>query len=101
MHKTEKGWRVREHLTTLLLNDVKFIVRESGRQLVIKEKRKNVHAFIEGEKEDDNQSYPSLNGWVRITYNPYTDRGFHMGNNDVILKKSSSCVLTPNGVYIK
>ena len=46
--KTEKGWRVTAHPHGVILDSCKFVVREGGRQRVLREKRKNVHAFIEG-----------------------------------------------------
>ena len=41
-----KGWRLYKHLDSLLCDDVTFKVYESGRQKVLKEQKKNVHAFI-------------------------------------------------------
>lgn len=45
----KKGWRVVGHPDHVQLSNVKFVVREAGRQRVLKEKRKNVHAWIEGD----------------------------------------------------
>lgn len=47
MHGDNKG-RVVGYATRLLLDDVTFKVSESGRQRVINEKRKNVHAYVCG-----------------------------------------------------
>ena len=40
------------HAYAIDLEEANFIVREAGRQQVIKEKRKNVHAFVRGEVVD-------------------------------------------------
>lgn len=37
-----------EHANNVLLQEAEFIVREAGRQRVLREKRKNVHAFVRG-----------------------------------------------------
>lgn len=41
--------KVVEHSDSILLKNVTFLVFETGRQRVLQEKRKNVHAFAEGE----------------------------------------------------
>lgn len=42
----KKGWRLYKHSNALHVKDVSMQVNEKGRQRVIKEKRKNVHAFL-------------------------------------------------------
>ena len=64
-----KGWRVREHLTSLILEDVEFKVYEVGRQRVLANKRKNVHAFAIGELVALGGQYRAFG--VRAVYNPY------------------------------
>jgi len=59
--------RVIKHTNEIALEDVKFVVRESGRQKVLEEKRKNVHAFVRGTWVDDVEF--ETNGLA--TYNPY------------------------------
>lgn len=58
-----------------MLTGAKFIVSEAGRQRVLKEKRKNVHAFVIGELVDDDGAFgQDADGKdlpVRVTYNPY------------------------------
>lgn len=93
--KGEHKGRVILHATKLLLRDVKLVVREAGRQRVLKERRKNVHAFVRGTLTASTGSctdHPQYSdrfrlecGWnseaatslarfwhgPRITYNPY------------------------------
>jgi hypothetical protein len=54
----------------LLKNNCKFKVSESGRQKVIQEKRKRVHAFIEGDFIQGDEYY-DVSHLDRIYYNPY------------------------------
>lgn len=65
-----KGWRVRDHLTSLILEDVEFKVSEAGRQRVISQQRKNVHAFAIGDLVSrDGSGYTGH--LPRAAYNPY------------------------------
>ena len=79
LHK--KCWSVRQrgkvklHTETICLKDAEFKVSQKGRERVLREKRKNVHAFIKGYIVDprvlnklDDYGNPK---WVDITYNPY------------------------------
>ena len=63
----KKGWRVISHPFQVKLQDVKFVVNEGGRQRVLKEKRKNVHAWIEGNLI----SYETSRFINEAKYNPY------------------------------
>lgn len=78
-NSTSKVWSVRQngkvvlHCEKMILRDCQYIVSERGRQRVIANKRKNVHAFIRGYHcyvEDVNNS-PEGESFP-ITYNPYT-----------------------------
>jgi hypothetical protein len=63
----ENRGRVIAHTNEVALEDVKFVVRESGRQKVLKEKCKNVHAFVRGNLVNGIKF--ETNGLA--TYNPY------------------------------
>lgn len=68
--KNEKGnWIVCEHRNEIALRNVNFKVSEAGRQRVLREKRKNVHAFVEGEIESDFIAPPQK--FHQVSYNPY------------------------------
>jgi hypothetical protein len=66
--------RVIAHRTELNLGDVKFKVSEAGRQRVLREQRKNVHAGVAGEWYGTDPQ-PIVNG-VAVTYNPYKYTSF-------------------------
>jgi hypothetical protein len=67
--------RVIAHRDQALLFDAKFKVSEAGRQRVLKEKRKNVHAGVVGEWIDSSGDYATIDAVAingsAITYNPY------------------------------
>lgn len=60
----------------LILNPI-FKVSQAGRDRVVREKRKNVHAFIVGCYEKCNGIIDiASNNLIRITYDPYIHDGF-------------------------
>lgn len=64
--------RVIAHVTNLQLLDVTFRVSESGRQKVLREKRKNVHAFLRGVVSPDELHLRGpREGYAEVSYNPY------------------------------
>lgn len=70
--RDKKTRRVIKHLSEFSLFDCTFKVSEAGRQRVLREKRKNVHAFIEG-RLSEGKSQP---GGRSLTYNPYKQSTF-------------------------
>lgn len=72
-----QGTIVRCHADNVVLKNARFIVSENGRQKVIKEKKKNVHAFVEGyvvhARDTD---WVDDYHWYEMTYNPYKTKGF-------------------------
>ena len=59
------------HAHSVELNDVKFVVSQAGRARVLKEKRKNVHAFVRGELVRHSETPDSEVREGNVTYNPY------------------------------
>lgn len=75
-HKDNYG-KVLFHCENINLSKVKFVVREGGRDKVLKEKRKNVHAFCYGTINlECKQSVKNL-----ISYNPYKANHFYYVND--------------------
>ena len=62
-----------DHVSSILLKNAQFVVQPAGRKRVLKEKRKNVHAYVRGERV----AVASFDGKSeRITYNPYKNKSF-------------------------
>lgn len=79
-HMIDGRWRVCSYTNEIHLRDVTFTVSQKSRQRVIKEKRKNVHAFIIGTVVDNSDETP-----IRVTYNPYLYDSFvECGSNTPI-----------------
>jgi hypothetical protein len=78
--KVGKSWKVVEHSDHVLLSGAEFKVSEAGRQRVLRDKRKNVHAMATGylmatgqEAASVYDEYEDLPG---VTYNPYKYSSF-------------------------
>ena len=77
LHK--KCWSVRQdglvkcHTDYVILRDCRFKVSKLGRQRVLRDRKKNVHAFVEGyvcASQEFNDNVPDFQ-CDNITYNPY------------------------------
>jgi hypothetical protein len=78
--KGENGWRVISHESSVALREVKFKVSEAGRQRVLREKQKNVHAFIEGTLVQGDEE---ISADTPVSYNPYRGPFFQSEKGDV------------------
>ena len=72
--------KVIEHAQEVTLTDARFHVQQAGRERVLKEKRKNVHAYVSGKlKETFWFTQAPKYIWTakqRVTYNPYKYKNF-------------------------
>tara|TARA_Y100001951_G_C11068087_1_gene144543 strand:+ start:91 stop:516 length:426 start_codon:yes stop_codon:yes gene_type:complete len=68
---------VRFHCYKVHLRDCEFVVQPAGRAKVLREKKKNVHAFVRGHLCDVCDSNPHWEDdlytciWDEVEYNPY------------------------------
>lgn len=69
--KIDGSWKLVAHADRVTLANVKTIVSQAGRRRVLAEKRKNVHAFIEGDYIGDLTVRSINNGGSKLYYNPY------------------------------
>ena len=75
----QKG-RVVAHRNDVMIENAEFRVSEAGRQRVLREKRKNVHAGVVGEWVDS--PLQTLESAHHVTYNPYKYESFVFANTD-------------------
>jgi hypothetical protein len=66
------------HLDRLVLDDCTFKVSEAGRQRVLREQRKNVHAGVVGTLSHQFADFIGTD----VTYNPYKYSSFVTRNNE-------------------
>lgn len=106
----QKG-RVIDRVSGAVLRDASFVVSEAGRRRVLREKAKNVHAFVRGElvetfpldsipgAADGEALAPGRGATVPVTYNPYKAGHFTRLDNGAAVRGSSLVAATPRGVY--
>jgi hypothetical protein len=72
--------KVIEHAQEVTLTDARFHVQQAGRERVLKQKRKNVHAYVSGKlKESFWFTQAPKYIWTakqRVAYNPYKYKSF-------------------------
>ena len=83
--------------TSLIAEGVTLKVNENGRQRVINEKRKNVHAYVVCDKYIS-ANKESIDSLPIITYNPYKSSQFTCGKDPItnakkVLFKDKKCYL--------
>jgi hypothetical protein len=104
MEGPRKG-KVLEIVDGAVLRRVTFTVSEPGRQRVIRERAKNVHAYVDGELEESfplKSMRPQAGGEgadVRITYDPYTMRSFVRTDCMKPVEHASVVFVSPAGVF--
>lgn len=90
----DKG-RVVAHARLVNLADVTFKVSEAGRQRVLREKRKNVHAGIVGEWILDH--FPKYDSEIAVKYDPYQHDSFVSLVTEYPIHKASAARLQVYG----
>lgn len=69
------------HSNNIILKDCSLVVNESGKKRCLKDKERNVHAYIKGMIGSFNDIKSSFS--FNLSYNPYLERGFHTSNGDL------------------
>ena len=64
-----------DHMPALAITNATFAVQPAGRAKVVKEQRKNVHAFVRGYRQPMLMSLDK-DELVAVTYNPYRHESF-------------------------
>ena len=106
----QPGGKVR-HARAMILNNVKFAVQPAGRAKVLREGRKNVHAFVRGDMmwvaglNDNLGEYTHANmerqGYRKITYTPYgMYDSFVMRDTGLPIKSASQVVIIDKDIYL-
>ena len=88
----DRKGRVVAHSTTVLLEGCKFKVSEAGRQRVLREKRKNVHAGVTGtwinaDRVESCYEFLSMVG-RQVSYNPYKYSSFIIKATEQVVDKA-------------
>ena len=102
--------RVCERADLIVMHDVEFRVSETGRQGVIKNKRKQVHAYMVADNYKapitHNAALKSLlesadSNMTHITYNPYKNESFVNAETGEPILKADYAIAVNGKVYIR
>jgi hypothetical protein len=101
-------WSVRDKKTGLVihrspqvvLKNCRLRVSAAGRRRVLKEKRKNVHAGIEGELVKLKVTALDPRFWRRVEYNPYLYDTFVYSDSGEPVLMAKYVKLTETGCYV-
>jgi hypothetical protein len=100
--KNKKTGLVERHSDRVVLNDCIFKVSQAGRARVLAEKRKNVHAGVEGEVGGfDIDGYNLYEDFTELTYNPYIYSTFVNKETKIPVKSAKLVILYNKKVFAK
>lgn len=94
-----KGWRLAGHTKNLFLADCVFLVYEKGRQRVIAQKQKIVHAYIQGIVANSWLFSSDIKQLKPVSYNPYFLDSFYLVENQTPIKFTKYCLIKQNKVF--
>jgi hypothetical protein len=89
--------RVIGHSDQVFLADVRLTVQKAGRDRVLREKRKNVHAFMRGELVTTADWHTSHNTDQQVSYNPYKAGSFILKATGEPVTQATRVTLTASG----
>jgi hypothetical protein len=98
LHRTCSGWRLWKHAPSIHLHNVAFKVSIAGRNRVLQSKRKNVHAFVQGElcnDAHDDASFP-----IRIKYDPYIAAHFFDVETKQCITQCTWASISEKGIFV-
>lgn len=87
------------HAYNIVLDDVSFRVGQAGREKVLREKRKNVHAFVVGTVVSYDQNLILTDGDI-ISYNPYRFNYFYNKETDAEIKSTQRAFVSCSGIIL-
>lgn len=100
-----------EHFSWLLLRSVRFHVNLSGRERVLREQVKNVHAYVIGELVDGEKFSPDsergeplllkqITSLYQVRYNPYISPNFFRADNQEPIVQAQDVLLYNKSVFV-
>lgn len=92
--------RVVGHSNCITLKDVQFKVSEAGRQRVLRERKKNVHAGVVGHWNGELAMDIVHRCITSVTYNPYKYDSFVYKDNESPIQKASQAFLTNRRIFV-
>jgi hypothetical protein len=99
--------KVIDHAKSICLKDVEFKVSQAGRSRVLREKRKNVHAFVVGDISLNRPPMYYLRKYSekyteferRVTYNPYKYNSFVYADTEEPIKNADYVFIEGKDIF--
>lgn len=99
------------HCDNIVLRDVRYLVYQKGRERVLREKCKNVHAYVEGnivsivpinKSKFSIPLYTDLpfKDTLPVTYNPYKYDSFVFTDGETAINNSNYVILNSQGIHV-
>lgn len=96
------------HAKSAELSDVSFVVSQRGRERVLREKRKNVHALVRGQlqsfvalNDTNTLTVPINESFQQVKYNPYKYSSFVMASNEQPIYRAESVSIYNKAILVK
>lgn len=96
-----KGGKVFTRPAMACLTDVTFAVQPAGREKVLRERKKNVHAFVRGEFVPEPAPFDPSLPWREARYNPYESDQFIDKETGQPVTTAEVAFVTTSGVFYK
>jgi len=97
-NQEKKGYRLFAHEKDLICHDVNFTISKAGRDRVLLEKKKNVHAFVICQNYTTFVGEPKLGD--QVYYNPYKMETFQVRTTDEPIYNAGTLIMTNNRCYL-
>jgi hypothetical protein len=97
-NKEKKGYRLFSHEKDLVCSDVNFTISKAGRDRVLLEKKKNVHAFVICQNYSIFVEEPKLGD--QVYYNPYKMETFQVKATGEPIHSAGTVIMTNNKCYL-
>lgn len=103
--RVDGRWKVIQHVDSITLLDPCFQVSTAGRERVLREKRKNVHAFVVGIYHEWAQDLLAINQQLgvcsrKVSYNPYKGKTFYTVDDSLPILWAGRCTVGPDGIHV-
>jgi len=97
--RDNKTGKVVDHVRNIHIKDATLVVRPSGREKVLRERKKNVHAFVKGEITTIGGVPIEIH---QVVYNPYKNTTFiEKGSGEPIHTAKNVFLTSLGNVYVE
>lgn len=99
--RNEKTKKVEYHASVVVLENCTLKVSQAGRERVLRERKKNVHAGVQGILISLYEFSFNENDYIELTYNPYKYHSFVVKSSGIPIKTADKIVLKDKRIFAK